>query len=263
MLRRVELTNRFSAMLWANISGKRQQLLIPCAAADQTLVWSEAIMVADRARFRAYTSSFTSAATTLVTQVQDGNLDFRLGDDLGLASDVSAIGLPIALIAAQDGRATLLVTTNDVYRTDTDHALRLLALEPEVLGPLQGLANPAVEINTPEADPPQVAAQLTSAPSQPSPSSQPVAATRPAPEQPETVTLPIPATDPPIVLSSAEIKAVQEALARLGYRVGKADGILGKRSAAAIDEWQDKMGLARTGVLTLGQYDALLQEAGQ
>ena len=256
VLRRVEMVAPLKAMLWADIAGKRQQFMIACDAVDRTLVWADTTDVAARARFRAYASSFDAASPAFVSQLQDGKLDFRLGGNLGLMSDTRTKGAPIALISAQDGRAMLLVTTDDIYRAETDPALRAIVLAPVPLGPLQGVADPAVGVSAPEAPVPQTAPLASAAP----PARQSIASPKP---QPQISPPPPPDTDFAKVLTPPEIKAVQAALAKLGYSVGKADGIMGKRSVTAVSQWQVKHGLGESGFLTVSQYDALLQEAGQ
>jgi hypothetical protein len=255
-LRRVEMVAPLRAMLWSDIAGKRQQFMIACDAVDRTLVWADTTDVAGRARFQAYASSFDAASPTFVAHLQDGNLDFRLGDNLGLMWDTSTKGAPIALISAQDGRATLLVTTDDVYRAETDPALRAIVLAPVPLGPLNGVADPSAVVSAPETHVLQTAPLAPASP----PARQATSFPQP---QPQISALPPPDTDFAKVLTQPEIKAVQVALAKLGYSVGKADGIIGKRTVTAISQWQVKHGLGESGILTVSQHDALLQESGQ
>jgi hypothetical protein len=260
VLRRVEMVAPLEAMLWADIAGKRQQFMIACDAVDRTLVWADTTDVAGRARFQAFASSFDAASPTFVAHLQDGNLDFRLGDNLGLMWDTSTKGAPIALISAQDGRATLLVTTDDVYRAETDPALRAIVLAPVPLGPLNGVADPSAVVSAPETPVPQTAPLAPASP----PTRQATSFPKPQPQpQPQISAPPPPDTDFAKVLTQPEIKAVQAALAKLGYSVGKADGIIGKRTVTAISQWQVKHGLGESGILTVSQHDALLQEAGQ
>ena len=47
--------------------------------------------------------------------------------------------------------------------------------------------------------------------------------------------------------SSPLIRHIQSALIRLGYRPGPLDGVMGKRTASAIGEYQDEHGLLVTG----------------
>ena len=63
-------------------------------------------------------------------------------------------------------------------------------------------------------------------------------------------------------LTRAQRVQVQRGLAALGFDVGAADGVLGRRSRAAIAEWQSSRGEAATGYLDADAADILL-DAGE
>jgi len=63
------------------------------------------------------------------------------------------------------------------------------------------------------------------------------------------------------VVSSAEVRAVQERLAELGYDVGTADGRFGGRTSYAVMAFQKMEGLSRTGDID-AELVAALQVAG-
>ena len=59
-----------------------------------------------------------------------------------------------------------------------------------------------------------------------------------------------------------DVKALQQALIKLGYLGGGADGIFGKKTEKAVRDFQTANGLDATGVVTRSVYDRILQLAG-
>ena len=57
------------------------------------------------------------------------------------------------------------------------------------------------------------------------------------------------------------VRRIQAALAAKGYNPGPADGVMGGKTHAAIEAWQDAMGFPATGDLTTEEVDMLLAEA--
>lgn len=58
-----------------------------------------------------------------------------------------------------------------------------------------------------------------------------------------------------------KVRAVQKALASLGYNPGPADGKMGPMTEAALKEWRRDSGLEPTGVLTVSEYELLVEQA--
>ena len=63
------------------------------------------------------------------------------------------------------------------------------------------------------------------------------------------------------LVSGADVRAAQQALARAGVLAGDADGIFGPRTRDAVAAWQQRRGLPADGVLRPAQWAALLPEA--
>jgi peptidoglycan hydrolase-like protein with peptidoglycan-binding domain len=59
-------------------------------------------------------------------------------------------------------------------------------------------------------------------------------------------------------MSAANRRQIQEALRRLDYYRGQADGIFGSRTRAAIRRFQQTIGAETTGRLTAGQANLLV-----
>lgn len=62
--------------------------------------------------------------------------------------------------------------------------------------------------------------------------------------------------------SSISVRAIQTALLELGFDPQGVDGVLGSNTRAAIRDFQESNGAARTGTLTLSQQDELFKRAG-
>ena len=58
-------------------------------------------------------------------------------------------------------------------------------------------------------------------------------------------------------LTPGDRRAIQAALAALGFKPGPVDGVFGERTRKAIEEWQRKTGLAATGRLTAASASTL------
>jgi membrane-bound lytic murein transglycosylase B len=67
-------------------------------------------------------------------------------------------------------------------------------------------------------------------------------------------------SDQPLTL--ADRIAAQEALARLGFDPGAADGVIGSRTRAAARAWQQSRGMPADGYLSYGLIQALKMQAG-
>jgi peptidoglycan hydrolase-like protein with peptidoglycan-binding domain len=59
-------------------------------------------------------------------------------------------------------------------------------------------------------------------------------------------------------MSAADRRQIQEALRRLDYYRGRADGIFGSRTRAAIRRFQRAIGAQTTGTLTADQANLLV-----
>lgn len=57
-----------------------------------------------------------------------------------------------------------------------------------------------------------------------------------------------------------DVKAVQERLSELGYDVGTPDGVYGKKTAAAVSQFQSENGLEANGVVTDPVWNALFPD---
>lgn len=65
------------------------------------------------------------------------------------------------------------------------------------------------------------------------------------------------------VIASAKVRNTQAALNTLGYDAGVADGVYGRRTAKAVERYQDTIGETVTGSLTEEQRTLLLRSARQ
>ncbi|MGG5818686.1 peptidoglycan-binding protein [Falsiroseomonas sp. HW251] len=104
-----------------------------------------------------------------------------------------------------------------------------------------------------EPPPPPVVA----APAPPPAAAPPVDAPAPAPAPvPAAVAITMP--DEP-AMTEGDRRRVQQALARLGYYSGQADGVFGPNTRAAIRRYQFELGTEMTGTLTAAQASRLVQ----
>ncbi len=63
------------------------------------------------------------------------------------------------------------------------------------------------------------------------------------------------------LLTGADVRAAQQALARAGLLAAEADGVFGPRTRSAVAAWQQRRGLPADGVLRPAQWATLLPEA--
>ena len=155
-------------------------------------------------------------------------------------------------MAAPDVEATELLLR---VRTALDGASGLSAMirPPERTGNLTG--------GPPPAPPPPALPAIVAVPAPPppvveAPASPPAPAPAPAPLVSPSVTGPDPTA--PAVMGEVERRDVQAALLRLGYYAGRADGVIGPETLAAIRRFQHEAGAEMTGRLTVGQASRLL-----
>ena len=74
----------------------------------------------------------------------------------------------------------------------------------------------------------------------------------------EEVEEPARSAEAALVLTRAQRVSVQRGLGALGYDVGPADGLFGRRTRAGIEAYQKTKGLGETGYLTAEQSEALV-----
>ena len=79
-------------------------------------------------------------------------------------------------------------------------------------------------------------------------------------QQPETEPRDAEADEVALALTHAQRVSVQEALSQLGFDVGSADGLFGRRTRSAIAAYQRAGNLSETGYLTRDQYFTLLSQ---
>ena len=82
-------------------------------------------------------------------------------------------------------------------------------------------------------------------------------APQPAPTPPPLTTVPTP-LPAEAGMSAADRRQIQEALRRLDYYRGRADGVFGQRTRAAIRRFQQTIGAETTGTLTADEADLLV-----
>jgi len=141
------------------------------------------------------------------------------------------------------------------------------AVVPSVSGnapPTSPSAPPPPTAAAPPAAPTAAAAPPAPGNAPPITPSAPVPSAAPSPSPPTAPPVATAATAPPSVLpaeaemSAADRRQVQEALRRLGYYKGPADGIFGPLTRAAIRRFQQDIRSDATGYLTADQANRLV-----
>jgi len=256
---RIEVRDPQTAAITVQAPEGRVQILVPCVDVERSLYWADIRDVTERARFMAQAAGWPDMDGQLAISLTAQGFDIGSSDTTGVTAKIAIKGRPLALFSGTNGRATFLLTDQDFYRVDTDHAIRVVALEAGAIAPAMG---PFVPV-APVASPPVTAAP---APAVPSPSAAPTLSSDPVPDP----TLAPQQPPPPIVtdtsplrpLSREDARAVQAALAALGIYAGDIDGAVGPMTRAALRQWQTDSGLPPTGALTETQFSALLAQGG-
>lgn len=247
---RIEAQTREMAAVTVQAPDGRVQMLVPCADFERSVYWTDMTDVSDRARFLAQAASWPDSGGQLAISLTQKGFDIGSGGTTGISVQLAIEGLPLALFSGGNGRATFLLTDQDFYRVDTDHAIRAVAQQAGPIAPVNGPFVPAS---------PVLSAPTVPAPTVPSPAPAPNTSLVPAQLPPAIVA----DTSPLRTLSGEDAQSVQAALAALGIYTGGIDGAVGPLTRAALRQWQTDKGLAPTGALTQTQFSRLLAEGGQ
>ena len=252
---RIEMRDPNKATLTLQGQKGRVQIVVPCTEVEKALTWVEVMDVTDRPRFLANAAGWPDRAGQLAVAVTAQGFDLGAGGALGVSVSGLTEGRPIALFAGRNRRSVFLLTEQDFYRVNTDHAIRLVAQEAVPIAPLAGPFAPAVQK---DAAQPGSGPDAQQVPQQaPHPAADPAFSPQLAPALGKADNSPLKP------LTKADARAVQAALAALGLYTGGIDGAVGPITRAALRQWQREQGLEPTGALTQNQFDALLAEGGQ
>ena len=264
VLRVHRVSNDAVEVLVAMADEDRLPLLVPCAAVQDTLVWSQPLNVTGRGRYRALGSDALSPR--LLASLDGSRLSVADSAGRGLPLEPPITGQPLAQVAAPDARAVVVATARALYRMDTDRVLSRIGARAPASGAIPAPAGPFAPPEVPGASDP-------SAPSPATSPRQPVAPVVPAPavvpgNAPARSTPPAPLAAPvrddtvPLELDPDEWREVQRALKDLGLYTGRIDGIAGPLTRAALRAWQAQAGRPETGELTERQRAELIAGAG-
>ncbi|PKQ10943.1 MAG: hypothetical protein CVT70_16905 [Alphaproteobacteria bacterium HGW-Alphaproteobacteria-1] len=237
---------------------QRQQAMIVCADASQSLLW------ASRHDIRNHPRNLSKGASATADLVISLTKDAILLQD-GVVEAAEPGGNTASLrghVMRPDGSEVFLIDDSKLLSIALAPAISDLARDGKPRQTDTGTADPT----PPPQVKPQPAPPATKSPAPPG-SKAPTPAPSPQPQAQQAAPTAPTAQIPPSANTHADeaandSAAVQRALAAtLGEKI-TADGILGKRSRAAIARWQAQIGAAPTGYLGAAQVERLLA-AGQ
>ena len=260
---RIEVRDPQTAAITVQAPEGRVQILLPCVDVERSLYWTDIRDVSDRARFMAQAAGWPDMGGQLAVSLMSQGFNIGSGDTAGVTARIAIKGRPLALFPGTNGRATFLLTDQDFYGVDTDHAIRVVAQEAGDIAPANGpfvpdppVAAPPVALSPVPTGPTLDAAPTLSSDLGSGPVPDPALAPQQSPPSSGADTSPL------RTLSTEDALAVQAALAALGIYAGDIDGAVGPMTRAALRQWQTDSGLPPTGALTETQFSALLAQGG-